>query len=119
MLADLLPSSIIALPYVFTIILAFVSVYVYISYQRNVEFDVPKYVTSAKSPNNDSKFDSLDDIMKENYAKDKDHIYKVEHPHKDVVIMPTKYVDELMAKPDNEVNFLEDINDVRPLKHTR
>lgn len=50
--------------------------------------------------------------MKENYFKDKNHIYKVEHPHKDVVIMPAKYVDDLKAMPDEQVNFLEDINAV-------
>jgi hypothetical protein len=73
--------------------------------------DVPKYVTAAKDANG-SKFDTLDDIMAVNYKKDKKHIYQVEHPHKDVAILPTKYVDEIKAMPDDQVNFLEDINDV-------
>ncbi|KAH8599968.1 putative cytochrome P450 [Bisporella sp. PMI_857] len=45
------------------------------------------------------------------YQKNKEHVYQVEHPHKDVVILPAKYVDEIKAMPDNVVNFLEDIND--------
>ena len=71
----------------------------------------PKYVTRQGAKHN-SKFDTLEDIMRENYARDKNHIYRVEHPHKDVIIIPAKYVDELMQWPDEKVNFLEDINDV-------
>jgi hypothetical protein len=101
---------------VLAILIPLVLYYLYGAFRRKDEFDVPKYTTTSQkadnSQNGDSKFDSLDDIMQENYAKDKNHIYKVEHPHKDVVIIPTKYVDDLTSKPDEEVNFLEDINDV-------
>lgn len=87
--------------------------YIYSVLTRDKVFDVPKYITTGQSQNpGESKFDSLDEIMQENYTKDKNHIYKLEHPHKDVVIMPAKYVDELKAAPDDRVNFLEDINEV-------
>lgn len=77
--------------------------------QRSSPF--PKYVTK-QGAGHESKFDTLEDIMRENYAKDRDHIYLVEHPHKDVTIILAKHVDELMQWPDEKVNFLEDINDV-------
>ena len=80
------------------------------AYQRRSRIQVPKYVT-RQGAKHKSKFDTLEDIMRENYAKDKNHIYRVEHPHKDVTIIPAKYVDELQQLPDEKVNFLEDIDD--------
>ena len=99
MLHSLFTQDVLTLPNVITIFAPILIYYIYSRYLGKTPFNVPKYVTTSQSPNEGSKFDSLDDIMKEKYLEDKNHIYKVEHPHKDVVIMPAKYVDELILSP--------------------
>ena len=111
MLNELFSIKWFSVPRAFSLLLPLLIYYAFHLYQRRKLFAVPKYVTKQAS-NHQSKFDTLEDIMRENYASDKNHIYKVEHPHKDVTIIPAKYVDELMQWPDEKVNFLEDIDDV-------
>lgn len=57
------------------------------------------------------KWNSLDDVLRLNYQRDHNYIYQVEQPHKDIVVIPAKYVDELKNLPESKVNFLEDINE--------
>ena len=80
----------------------------YISYKifstTGVRFD--RYELHSKD-GNQSKWNSLDDVMRTNYRKNRDYIYQVEQPHKDIVVIPAKYVDELKNLPNSKVNFLD------------
>lgn len=53
---------------VIVIVAPIVFYYLYAALFTNKSFDVPKYVLASKNPNQ-SKFNSLDDILRTNYFK--------------------------------------------------
>lgn len=93
-----------------SIILVCFAYLTYATYASSRPFKFDRYELHSKC-GKQSKWNSLNDVMRQNYRKDRNYIYQVEQPHKDIVVIPAKYVDELKSLPESKVNFLEDINE--------
>ncbi|KUI57329.1 Ent-kaurene oxidase [Cytospora mali] len=93
------------------VIIPLLCYYIYAKFiQNSHQVEYKRYELHSKD-GIQSKWNSLDDVLRLNYHKDRNFIYQVEQPHKDIVVIPAKYVDELKNLPESKVNFLEDINE--------
>ena len=84
--------------------------YVYVSFIARRKPQFPRHELFSQD-GKQNKWNSLDNIMKQNYSKSRDYVYQVEQPHKDIVVIPAKYVDELKDLSEDKVDFLRDIDE--------